>query len=68
MGSSEIVTSIRTIGSICAWSLLKGNQVNLKERCRHTDAYCGTIRQRRAAVSRGVYQPTYGSGKCGIHT
>lgn len=68
MGSSEIATSIKTMGSICAWSPLKGNQVNLKDRCRHTDAYCGPIHLRRAAVSRGVYQPTYRSGKCGIHT
>lgn len=43
MGSPEIVTSIKTIGPSCTWSLLKGNQVNLKERCRPTDAYCGTI-------------------------
>lgn len=62
MGSSEIITSIKTIGAICVWSLLKGNQVNLQERCRHMDANCGTIHQRRAAVSPGVYLPTYGSG------
>lgn len=43
MGSPEIVTSIKTIGSSCAWSLLKGNQIKLKERCRQTHASCGTM-------------------------
>lgn len=32
MGSPKIVTSIKTIGSSSAWSLLKGNQINLKEK------------------------------------
>lgn len=36
MYSPEIVTFTKTLRSICAWHSLKGNQLKLQERFRHT--------------------------------